>query len=280
MRRRALFLIGALLALAAFVAFTPRGHRLWVLLKGGATVEERLNQYGPAARERLLPAFKAAGVRYPAADLKLVAIKNERLLQVYAMDARANGYKFIKSYPILAASGVLGPKLQEGDKQVPEGVYRIADLNPNSRFHLALWVAYPNTYDRLQAVRENRTNLGGDIMVHGGSSSVGCLAMGDPAIEEIFTAVAETGLGHTTLVLSPWDMRYVPPDLGPLKLPPWTRELYNVIRLELIPLPDEEARYREKESKGQVPVPAEERVMEELQPVQPPPSPPSATRPF
>ena len=68
-------------------------------------------------------------------------------------------------YPIRAASGALGPKLREGDRQVPEGVYDIESLNPNSRFHVALRVGYPNAFDRQMAGREGRTALGGDIMI-------------------------------------------------------------------------------------------------------------------
>lgn len=73
----------------------------------------------------------------------------------------------IKSYPILAASGSIGPKLRESDMQVPEGVYQIESLNPNSQFHLSLRVNYPNEFDREQARIDGRAQLGGDIMIHG-----------------------------------------------------------------------------------------------------------------
>ena len=56
-------------------------------------------------------------------------------------------------YPVLGASGVLGPKLKEGDRQVPEGVYRVPELNPNSDFHLSLRLDYPNEFDRAQGAR-------------------------------------------------------------------------------------------------------------------------------
>ena len=69
-------------------------------------------------------------------------------------------------YPILAASGVLGPKLREGDKQVPEGIYGAEALNPNSKFHLSIRLNYPNTFDRRMAQSDGRTQLGGDIMIH------------------------------------------------------------------------------------------------------------------
>src|SRR5690606_4961 len=98
--------------------------------------------------------------------------------------------RFVRALPVLAASGRVGPKLQYGDYQVPEGFYRIEALNPNSRFHLALRVNYPNAFDRAEAAREGRTHLGGDIMIHGSNASVGCLAMGDVVSEDLFVLAA------------------------------------------------------------------------------------------
>ena len=141
------------------------------------TIAERLTQYGADARARLKPYFAAAHVAYPPARVALVGLKQERELFVYV--AGPDGVmRWLRSYPILAASGRLGPKLKAGDKQVPEGVYAIESLNPNSRFHLSLRVGYPNAFDLAQANRDDRTDLGGDIMIHGADLSIGCLAMG------------------------------------------------------------------------------------------------------
>src|SRR5207244_3968581 len=118
---------------------------------------------------------------YPPAELALLAFKQERLLEVYATDKKMGGFKFVQAYPILGASGELGPKLREGDGQVPEGLYAINFLNPNSLYHLSLRVSYPNDFDRAQAKRDGRQKLGGDIMIHGSFASIGCLAMGDEA---------------------------------------------------------------------------------------------------
>lgn len=124
------------------------------------TVAERLNQFGEAARGRWKPCFNKAQTAYPPAGVKLVALKTERVLQVYAVDKSGHSH-WIRSYPILAASGIPGPKLQEGDGQVPEGVYPIESLNPNSRFHVALRVGYPNVFDRSQAEKDGHTKLEG-----------------------------------------------------------------------------------------------------------------------
>lgn len=106
-------------------------------------------------------------------------------MEVYGIDQKSSN-RFLFAYHILAASGTVGPKLREGDEQVPEGIYSISGLNPNSQFHLSLRVDYPNTNDRQQAQLESRTNLGQDIMIHGRAASIGCLALGDEAAEDLF----------------------------------------------------------------------------------------------
>jgi hypothetical protein len=150
---------------------------------GGPTVVSRLEQYGVAARARLADDFGAAGVTYPPAEVTLIAVKDEARLEVWAR--RDGGWAWIADYPVLAASGGAGPKLREGDGQVPEGVYAIDWLNPRSAYHLSLHVDYPNALDRAHAATDGRAALGGAIMIHGSDVSIGCLAMGDPAIEAV-----------------------------------------------------------------------------------------------
>src|SRR5262249_3522532 len=146
------------------------------------TIADRVAEYGPSARARLVPYFAAAGVPYPPARFLLLGLKEERELQLYAAGP-GQAFAFIRSFAVLGASGGLGPKLREGDRQVPEGVYRIVYLNPNSVAHLSLALDYPNPFDRMHADEEGRESatLGGDIMIHGGSDSIGCLAVGDEA---------------------------------------------------------------------------------------------------
>jgi hypothetical protein len=200
------------------------------------TVQNRLDQFGPQARARLKPYFDAAQVPYPPVRLTLVGLKDERILEVYAAGANQS-FRFIRSYPILAASGGPGPKLREGDQQVPEGIYAIESLNPNSSYHLSLRISYPNAFDREQAAQEGRTNLGGDIMIHGGASSVGCLAMGDEAAEDLFVLAADTGLTNMTVILSPVDFRKRKSVPGSGAVPAWTASLYQIIQSNLNELP-------------------------------------------
>jgi murein L,D-transpeptidase YafK len=106
--------------------------------------------------------------------------KAERELEVWVKEGAA--FKLFRTYSIVAMSGRLGPKLREGDRQAPEGFYFVtpARMNPNSRFHLSFNLGYPNTYDRAH----KRT--GSALMVHGNRVSIGCFAMTDTKIEEIY----------------------------------------------------------------------------------------------
>jgi murein L,D-transpeptidase YafK len=131
---------------------------------------------------------------------------------------------------VQAASGGPGPKLREGDRQVPEGLYKLLWLNPNSSYHLSMKLDYPNAFDRGKGRADGRTRLGGDIFIHGRAASIGCLAMGDPAIEELFTLVAEVGVGNVRVTIAPHDLRRRP---APTDGPAWVRELYEALAPEV-----------------------------------------------
>jgi murein L,D-transpeptidase YafK len=220
--------IGVILAAALQVLLTQvSGDR--------KSVADRVKQFGQAVRARLMPAFDKVGVPYPPKGVILVGLKQERLLEVW-VSANEGGYELLRTYSILGASGGLGPKLTEGDLQVPEGIYCIESLNPNSKYHLALRLNYPNEFDRAKARIDGRSNPGGDIMIHGKNCSFGCLAMGDEAAEDLFVLASETGIGNISVILSPIDFRVhsLPSNL-PLLLP-WTPELYRNIKENLVKL--------------------------------------------
>ncbi len=202
------------------------------------TEAERLRQFATPVRERLEPAFAKAGVSYPPERLVLAGFKAEKRLELYAA-AKGGALRFIKSYPVQAASGTSGPKLREGDRQVPEGLYQIEYLNPNSSYHLSMKVSYPNVFDRARAMEEGRTQLGGDIMIHGRDVSIGCLAMGDPAAEELFVLAALVGVDKIEVILSPVDFRAtatLPDDGG--QPPAWAETtLYPLLRRAVAELP-------------------------------------------
>lgn len=201
-----------------------------------ATVEERVAQLGAAARGRLAPYFSRARIAYPPKQVVLVGLKAEQRLEIYAAGSDGR-LRYLRSYPVLAASGKMGPKLRSGDRQVPEGLYRISALNPDSAFHVSLRIDYPNAHDRRRAAADGRTDLGGDIMIHGGQISIGCLAMGDPAAEELFVLAADTGLPNLRVILSPLDFRRGRLARLVKHTQPWTPELYAEISAALAELP-------------------------------------------
>ncbi len=173
-------------------AFPPAGASP----EGGATrlpasrnVADVLRLCEPKAKAKFAPICKTAGVAYPPARVRLLAFKAEKMLEVWGAN-RTGAYHRLATYPIRAASGATGPKRREGDGQVPEGFYKITDLNPVSHFHLSLRVGYPNADDVAANPGVPISDLGGDIYIHGNAVSIGCLAMGDAPIEEIFCLVA------------------------------------------------------------------------------------------
>jgi hypothetical protein len=191
------------------------------------SLSDRLGEFGPRADEVWRPLCAAAGLAYPPPRVRLLALKAEKRLEVFA--AQADGpWHLLKRFPVLAASGGPGPKLREGDNQVPEGLYRITALNPNSLFHVSLRVDYPSAEDRAHARDEGREQLGGDIMIHGGQASIGCIALGDPAIEEVFTLVARSGTAVTEAVILPLDFRTGAAD--PPGQAAWVTERYRRLR--------------------------------------------------
>jgi murein L,D-transpeptidase YafK len=131
----------------------------------------------------LVPKFKAIGSTL-GAPIFIRILKTEQVLQLYVQSAKT--YKLLESYPICAFSGGLGPKQREGDMQAPEGVYYISkrQLNPASQYHLSFNLGYPNALDQALA------RTGSALMVHGNCVSIGCYAMTDAKIEEIYTVLA------------------------------------------------------------------------------------------
>jgi hypothetical protein len=127
--------------------------------------------------------FRARAVAFPPPQLLWRVFKREGLLEVWAASRLGDPLVAVTSYRICYASGELGPKRREGDLQVPEGFYRISFYNPASSYHLAMLVDYPNTSDRILG---DRRAPGGEIMIHGSCVSVGCIAMSDERVEELW----------------------------------------------------------------------------------------------
>jgi hypothetical protein len=148
-----------------------------------------------ATRFNIKRAFHERGIRYPAAEIFLRIFKRERSLELWVRPEGQERYELLKTYPICALAGGLGPKRRQGDNQVPEGFYNIDLFNPHSDYHLSLHLDYPNRHDRIAGVEAN--DLGGDIYIHGGCASAGCMALTDDGIKELYwVAVEARALGQ------------------------------------------------------------------------------------
>ena len=123
-------------------------------------------------------------------------IKTNRELEVWARNRGGGPFELLHAYPLAAASGSLGPKRRAGDFQVPEGFYEINRFNPKSNFHLSLGLNYPNATDR--ALGE--PNPGGDIFIHGGAVTIGCLPITDAGIEEVYLLAATARAAGQALI--------------------------------------------------------------------------------
>lgn len=126
--------------------------------------------------------FNAKQITFPTKNLYLRIFKTEKIVELYASNTIE--YVLIKKYKFTATSGILGPKIKEGDLQIPEGFYKIDAFNPASKFHLSFRINYPNKSDSVR--NKSIQKLGGDIYVHGGKSTVGCIPIGNKNIEELF----------------------------------------------------------------------------------------------
>lgn len=197
--------------------------------KGYRTINDVIKRYSPILEPRISLMFEQVGVQYPPEQIAMFALKEEMQVELWAKDGES--WVYIKRYDIAKISGKSGPKLREGDHQVPEGIYQVIGLNPNSKYHLSVKLNYPNVFDLKYVQLEGRNRPGSNIFIHGKAKSVGCLAMGDIAIEELFLLVERTKIQNVQVVISPSDPRKGPlvPAYGQ---PAWVTQLYRDIEKE------------------------------------------------
>lgn len=163
--------------------------------------------------------------------MTLIVYKKEREVELWT--GNTNPEK-LKTYSLFAYSGILGPKSQEGDFQIPEGVYKTTHLNPNSNYYLSIGINYPNDNDRKRARKNKIPKPGGDIFIHGRHNTVGCVSIGDHYIEEIFYLTGMIGIKNVKVLISP--TRLPLPDLrelGVLEKEDLLREKYTSLIAEL-----------------------------------------------
>ncbi len=121
-------------------------------------------------------------------ELYFRIFKLEKEFEVWVKNKTGHNYTLLKTISICASSGELGPKRKQGDYQVPEGFYEIATFNPNSSYHLAMKINYPNQSDVL---KKTATDAGGDIMIHGNCVTIGCIPLENEPIEEVYVLATE-----------------------------------------------------------------------------------------
>ena len=129
--------------------------------------------------------FASAHVAFPPAQMLLRGFKKEKRLELWASSKPGARMSHVTTYEVCRMSGDLGPKRQEGDGQVPEGFYTLTEYSPSTPFYLAMQVSYPNLSDRILG---DKRHPGNEIMIHGNCVSIGCLAMSDERIQEIWLA--------------------------------------------------------------------------------------------
>jgi murein L,D-transpeptidase YafK len=175
MRRAGAILVG----LAAVVAAS-----FWLLPRRPVPPTRQPSPLTAQPSQTLPQRLAAAGLKV-GQPVFIRIIKESSELEVWMAPLTHAPYKLLHTYPICRWSGRLGPKLREGDGQSPEGFYAVTRtaLNPNSAYHLSFNLGYPNAYDRAHG------RTGSLLMVHGDCKSVGCYAMTDAGIEEIYTLV-------------------------------------------------------------------------------------------
>lgn len=221
-----------LLAYLMLTACTPQKQAVisdaqWQ--KATAEVEQR---YGQDVQDRLTPYFLAANLHYPPKKIALLTFKEKKQMELWASENNTN-WQHIRNYPLTAYSGNKGPKLKRNDGQIPEGIYQITHFNPFSSQHLSLMLNYPNSFDKIQAKTDGRYDLGDNIFIHGKEKSVGCLAIGDRAIDDIFVLVKKVGKENTTVIIAPQDFR-VKKNINFAKTAPkWLPTLYQRLKAEL-----------------------------------------------
>ncbi|WP_462251673.1 L,D-transpeptidase family protein [Ferruginibacter sp.] len=147
--------------------------------KGSGKVSGIFNSMEDSVRKQ----FEDKKLTWPPQAMYVRSFKYDRQLEVWVKGNAKESFKLFKSYKVCMQSGTMGPKRMEGDYQVPEGFYYINEFNPNSNYHLALGLNYPNASDRILS---DSIRPGNAIYIHGNCVSTGCIPISDIPMEEVY----------------------------------------------------------------------------------------------
>ncbi|TDW25226.1 murein L,D-transpeptidase YafK [Rhizobium azibense] len=161
-----------------------------VLLSGCVQSLDGLGEASHDIPPRLLASMRTKGMK-PESPVLIRIFKMESELEVWKVD-NSGKYVLLKTYPMCRWSGKLGPKTKTGDRQAPEGFYRVSTsgLNPRSQFYLSFNLGYPNRLETALGY------TGEALMVHGACSSSGCFALTDQGVGEIYAVVEKSLKGE------------------------------------------------------------------------------------
>lgn len=138
-------------------------------------------------KDSLEKQFRKSQLDWPPKEIYIRSFKFDSQLEVWGRNNKKEAFRLFKTYKICALSGTIGPKRMDGDFQVPEGFYYINTFRPNSNFHMALGINYPNPADHLLS---DSIKPGGDIFIHGKCVTQGCIPIQDQQIEELYLLAA------------------------------------------------------------------------------------------
>jgi len=228
------FIYGSLSIVTFLVLVFPNTIKYYARkLLHAKNVYSVVKRYEKEVDSRLKPHYENASIQYPGKKLTFLINKDKLTLKLYA-GTNFGKMRLIKTYPILANSGLPGPKLKQGDQQIPEGIYKIEYFNPNSRYHLSMKINYPNAFDLEMAKQDKRNKPGYDIFIHGKNVSIGCVAIGDPGIEELFVLSNSVSKENIKVIIIPNNFKEQSKIDKILKRSPeWTKKLYGDLQQEL-----------------------------------------------
>lgn len=178
-RMNAYALMISLLCMPALAWAGPFGESQ----KRAPRVAKAFADHGATVRQQ----FHDAGAAWPPKGIFIRAFKADDVVELWAAPPKKGApYRKVRDFAVCARSGVLGPKRQSGDMQVPEGFYHVDRFNPRSRFHLSLGINYPHVGDRTRTPAGR--SPGGDIFIHGDCVTIGCLPLEDGPMSALYVA--------------------------------------------------------------------------------------------
>jgi murein L,D-transpeptidase YafK len=213
-KRTAFGVAALILLLAGFLTFLKYSNSRYAEIAGSflsRVVNRGLHGSTPPIADRLRQQGFATGQ-----PLLIRIFKQESVIELWMK--RGGKFELALTYPICAWSGSLGPKMKEGDRQSPEGFYFAStrNLNPNSAYHRAINVGFPNAFD------QSLGRTGSALMVHGSCVSVGCYAIRDAAVDDLFTiATAALNAGQDRIPIHIFPFRMTKDNFAVHSQNPW-----------------------------------------------------------